>query len=154
MSQQQGFVGSWQVIATDSPGPPNISLATVGADGTVVTSPPPVFPPMDPSGEAIYTSAGHGAWEATGRDSAVVTFVVLTADRQGNPLLTVTVRASVTLDAGRQSWSGEGSRTFTDPGGNIVATELATVRATRIVAATAAGQPPAKPRFRDPNGSL
>ena len=138
MSQQLGFVGSWRVTATDHE-PPELSLGTFGADGTVVTSPRPVFPPFGPSGDEVYTSAGHGAWEATGPDTGIMTFVVLTADRHGNPLITVTVRANGTLAADGQTFSGEGSRTFTDPAGNIVGTEPAIVEGTRIVAgATAA----------------
>jgi hypothetical protein len=134
MADLHGIVGSWRVTATESEGPPSVSLGTFGADGTVISSPPPVFPPMGPSGEAIFTSAGHGAWEATGPDTAVLTFVVLTADQQGNPLITVTVRANGTLGADGQTFSGEGSRTFTDPAGNMVGTEPAVVRGTRIVA--------------------
>ena len=135
MSQQLGFVGSWQVTATDSPGPPNVSLGTFGADGTVVASPPPVFPPQGSSGgESIFTSAGHGAWDATGADTAVITFVVLTADSQGQPLLTVTISANLTLGADGHTFNGEGIRTFADPGGNVVMTEPAIVEGARIVA--------------------
>lgn len=132
MSQQQGFVGSWRVMATD-PEATELSLGSFGADGIVVTSPRPVFPPFGPSGEPIYTSAGHGAWEATGPDTAVATFVVLTADSQGNPSVTATVHASVALGADEGTFAGEGSRTFTDPAGNIVGSQPVTVEGSRIV---------------------
>jgi hypothetical protein len=134
MSQLHGIVGTWRVTEDQAQGPPEVALGTFGADGTAVTSPQPVFPPMGPSREAIFTSAGHGAWEATSPDTAVVTFVVLTADRQGNPLITVTVRAGLALGADGQTFRGEGIRTFADQAGNTEATEATVVRGTRIVA--------------------
>ncbi|MGH2561188.1 MAG: hypothetical protein ACRDJH_19135 [Thermomicrobiales bacterium] len=134
-AEGQGLVGSWRVMAVSPDEPPELSLGTFGADGTVVTSPRPVFPPMPGGpGGVIFTSAGHGAWEATGPDTATVTFVVLTADGQGNQLFTVTVRATGTLGADGQTFSGEGTRTFTDPAGNTMMTQPVVVEATRIVA--------------------
>ena len=135
MAGGQGFVGSWRLTATSAEGPPELSLATIGADGTLLTSPQPVFPSLDGGpGEAIFTSAGHGAWEATGPDTGTYTFVVLIADGQGNLLVTATVRGTVTLGADGQTISGEFTRTFADPGGNTLATEEGTIQATRIVA--------------------
>jgi len=133
MSNQLDFAGSWRVMATD-PETTELSLGTYGADGTVVTSPRPVVPPFGPSEEPIYTSAGHGAWAATGPDTGVATFVVLTADRLGNESVTVTVHASVAFGADRQTFTGEGSRTFADPAGNTVGSQPVTVEGTRIVA--------------------
>lgn len=137
MSELHGLVGSWRVTAAYPPGP-IVSLGTFGADGTAVVAPPPVFPPMDPSGSAIFTSGGHGAWEAIGPETTVLTFVALAADAQGNPRSTVTVRAKLMLGADGQTFRGEGARTFADPAGNIMRTEPAVVHGTRIVA-----EPPA-----------
>lgn len=135
MADGQRFVGSWRVTAISAQGSPELSLATFGADGIAITSPQPVFPASDALGETIFTSAGHGAWVATGPDTAILTFVVLIADGQGTPLLTATARATATLGVDGLTFTGEGTRTFADPGGNTVATEAVTVRATRILAA-------------------
>jgi hypothetical protein len=133
MSEQRGFVGSWRVLATDLQ-PAECSLGTFCADGSVLTSIPPLFPPVGDSSELMLTSGGHGAWAATGPDTAVVTFVVLAKDLHGNRLPTVTVRVNMQLGADGQSWSGEGTRTLTDADGKIVFTMPAIVQATRIVA--------------------
>jgi hypothetical protein len=133
MAGRSGFTGAWLVTATDQD-TPELSLVTFGADGIVLTSPPPVVPPLGPSSEPIYTSAGHGTWESTGPDTAIASFVVLTADQHGNPLVIVTVRARLTLADGGQSWTGEGQRSFADAAGNALATQPAIVTGQRIVA--------------------
>jgi len=131
----QGFVGSWRLTVSEAQAPPFLALGTFGADGTVVVSPPPVVPAA-PHGPAIvvHTSAGHGAWEATGPDTAIVTFMLLAADAEGNPFAIRTVRASLTLDADGQSIDGEFEATIADPAGNVMATESGVIRATRIIA--------------------
>ncbi|MGH2534692.1 MAG: hypothetical protein ACRDJW_20730 [Thermomicrobiales bacterium] len=135
MSRQAGFAGSWRVMAVSPDEPPELSLGTFGADGTVLTSPRPVFPPMPGGpGGVIFTSAGHGAWQATGPNTGIMTFVVLVADGQGNQLFTVTVRANGTLGAGGQTFSGDGTRTFADPAGNTVMIQPVVFEGTRIVA--------------------
>jgi hypothetical protein len=82
----------------------------------------------------VFLSAGHGAWDATGSDTAIFTFADLQADGQGNPDGTGIVRASITLDPDGQAFSGEYVRTFADPAGNTVAIIPGTVQASRIVA--------------------
>jgi hypothetical protein len=135
MSQENNaFVGSWQVTVTPTQGPPVRSLGTFGADGTVVTSPPPVLPRPGAPGGVIFTSAGHGAWAAAGPDAAILTFVAQAADGQGNPFTTMTVRARLTLGAGGQTFGGEGARAFANPAGNVMATDQIAVQATRVVA--------------------
>ena len=131
----QEFVGSWRLNVTEAQAPPFLALGTFGAEGTVVVSPPPVVPPS-PHGPAtvVHTSAGHGAWEAAGPDAAIVTFVLLAADEQGNLFATRTVRASLTLGADGQSFSGKFEATVADPGGNVMATESGVIQATRIIA--------------------
>src|SRR5688572_7230216 len=72
MAEGQGFVGSWRMTVFEPEGPPTLGLATFGADRTVVTAEHPVVtPPIAPG--VVYTSSGHGAWEATGPNTAVVT---------------------------------------------------------------------------------
>jgi hypothetical protein len=135
MSTPSGFVGSWRVIAVSPDEPPELSLGTFGSDGTVVTSPRPVFPPLPGGpGNVIFTSAGHGTWKATGAETGIATFDVLVADGQGNHLFTVTLRANATLGADGQTFRGEGTRAFADPAGTVVMTQPAVVEGTRIVA--------------------
>jgi hypothetical protein len=131
----QELVGSWRLTVTEAQAPPFLALGTFGADGTVVVSPPPVVPPS-PHGPAtvVHTSAGHGAWEVTGADTAIVTFVLLATDEQGNLFATRTIRASLTLGSDGQSFSGEFEATVVDPAGNVMATESGVIQATRIIA--------------------
>jgi DNA-binding transcriptional regulator of glucitol operon len=130
----QGFVGSWRVMVTLPQGPSFPSLVTFGTDGTVTTSNQPVQPSPGAPGQVVFASAGHGAWEATGPDTMVFTFVVLLADGQGNLVGFSTTRATLTLGANGQTFSGEGVPTIADPAGNVMVTFRATVQATRIVA--------------------
>jgi hypothetical protein len=129
------FVGSWRLTVDEAQAPPFLALGTFGADGTVVVSPPPVVPPS-PHGPAtvVHTSAGHGAWEATGLDTAIVTFMLLAADAEGNPFATRTVRAGLMLGTDGQSVSGVFEATVADPAGNVMATESGVIKATRIIA--------------------
>jgi hypothetical protein len=146
----QEFVGSWRLTVTEAQAPPFIALGTFGADGTVVVSPPPVVPPSPHGpGTVVHTSAGHGAWEATGSDTAIVTFMLLAADEEGNPFATRTVRARLTLGTDGQSVSGEFVATIADTAGNTVATEAGTILATRLIA-EAPGTPDTTPMVGTP----
>ena len=129
------FVGSWLLTVAEAQVPPFLALSTFGADGTVVVSPPPVVPPS-PHGPAsvVHTSAGHGAWEATGANTAIVTFMLLAADEQGNLFATRTIRASLMLGTDGQRFNGEFEVTVADPTGNVMATESGAIQATRIIA--------------------
>lgn len=131
--QNNALVGSWQVTVTSPQGGPGSSLGTFGADGTLVTSPPPVLPRPGAPGEVVLASAGHGAWEATGPDAAMLTFVARAVDGQGNPAASMTVRAGIRLGADGRTFSGKGTRAFAGPDGNVLATQQITVQATRIV---------------------
>jgi hypothetical protein len=130
----KGFVGSWQVSVSFAEGPPSRSLGTIDADGTIVASIPPAMPWPGTPGDVLFLSSAHGAWEATGSDSAIVTFVGLVADGQGNLFGTATFRASATLDPDGETFSGSNMVTIADEAGNTVATRQGTIQATRIVA--------------------
>jgi hypothetical protein len=131
-----GFVGAWQVAVTLDQGSPEVSLGTFSADGTVVTAVSPVLPaPPDAPTAVVFTSGGHGVWEATGSGTAIITFVLLLADEQGQPVGTATVRGRLTLDADAQTFRGEVVRTLADPAGTALATIPGDVQGTRIVAA-------------------
>lgn len=134
----QGFVGSWLLTFFEADGPPTLALATFGAEGTVVTAEHPVVTPPIAT-EAIFTSSGHGAWEATGPDTAVFTVVGLGSYGQGILFGTATARATITLGADGQTFSGEVVWTVADREGNPLATFPGTFQATRIVARAPTG---------------
>src|SRR5688500_11690840 len=117
----QGFVGSWRLTVYEAEGPPTLALATLGGDGTVVTAEHPVVTPLVASGP-IFASGGHGAWQATGPDAAILTFVGLGSEGQGSLFGTVTIRAGITLDVDGQAVSGEFVATLADPKGTAMAT--------------------------------
>jgi hypothetical protein len=133
ITEQQGFVGSWLMTFFEEDGPPTLALATVGADGTVITSEHPVVTPPVATG-AIFTSAGHGVWRATGPDTAIVTFVGLGSYGDGALFGTATAKSSITLGADGQSFSGDVVWTVARPDGSVLATYPGRFRATRIVA--------------------
>ena len=132
--QNNALVGSWHVTVTSTQMPPVSSFGTFGADGTLVTSPPPVLPRPGAPGEVVFTSSGHGAWTATGPDAANLTFVGQGVDGKGIPVVVMTVRASLRLSADGKAFSGEGARTFASPGGHVLATDEIVVQAARIAA--------------------
>ena len=144
----QGFVGSWRVAVTPPQGTPFVTLSTFGADGTVLTSTLPAQqpPPGAPSGTVFFSTA-HGAWEATGADTAIATFVHLRASADGQPVGTVTIRLSITLGADADTFGGEYAATLADAAGNVPATPAGTVEATRIVA-----ESPGTPTVGTPTG--
>lgn len=127
--------GSWRVVVSPANGPTQLTLATFSADGTATTSTLPAqpSPPGAPAG-LVFFSTGHGTWEATGPDTANVTFVHLRASAEGQPLGTLTVHRDITLGADGRTFDGEFVSTLADPAGNTLATFSGTVQATRIVA--------------------
>lgn len=140
MARHSGIVGSWWATVFETDGPPTRALFTFGADGTMVTAEHPVVTPPGAPG-VIFTSSGHGAWEATGPESAIFTFIGLGSDGQGHLFGVVTVRGGVTLGADGQTLSGDIVATIADREGNTLATFPMTLQGTRIVAAapTASG---------------
>jgi hypothetical protein len=134
IAAEKGFIGSWQVTVSFAEGPPGRSLGTIDADGTIVVSIPPVMPWPGAAGDVLFLSSAHGAWEATGSDSAIVTFVGLVADGQGTLFGTATIRASITLNPDGETFSGSNTVTIADEAGNTMATRRGTIQGTRIVA--------------------
>ncbi|HEY7032318.1 MAG TPA: hypothetical protein VH482_13350 [Thermomicrobiales bacterium] len=137
------LAGSWRVVVSAADGRTFLTLSTFGADGTVLTSglPAQQAPPGTPPG-VVFVSTAHGAWAATGADTANATFVHLRANADGQPLGTITPRLGITLGADGQTFSGEFVTTLADPAGKTLATFSGTIQATRIVA-EAPGMPPA-----------
>jgi hypothetical protein len=133
MIEGQSFVGSWRMTFFEAAGPPTLGLATFGADGTVVTAEHPVVtPPIAP--EVVFTSSGHGVWQPTGPDTAIVTFVSLGSTGQGTPFGTVTARSNIRVGWDGQTFSGHVVWTIADRDGNPLANCPGTFQATRIVA--------------------
>lgn len=129
----RSFVGSWRMTFFEEDGPPTLALATIGADGTIVAAEHPVVTPPIATG-VVFTSSGHGAWEATGPDTAVFTLVGLGSYGHGILFGTATAHSSITLSADGQTFSGDVIWTIADPEGNELATFPGTFQATRIAA--------------------
>lgn len=124
------FVGAWRVTF-DTPMGPSQSLLTVMADGTVLFSGRPVSPAAGPN-PTTFSSAAHGAWEATGPDTAATTWIGLVTDVDGNFLAVVTDSVEATLDESGNAWRGQYSASVADPNGNVLYVGGSTVEATRI----------------------
>jgi hypothetical protein len=128
----QRFVGSWRLIVSPDQGTPTPTLATVSADGTLVSSSLPVEAALGSPDAVIFVSSTHGAWEATGPETAGCTFVGLAADGQGRQFGSATINSSVKLGPDGQTFARLYHAKVADPDGTVVATEDGTVQATRI----------------------
>jgi hypothetical protein len=126
----QGFVGAWH-LATETPFGASQSLFTVNTDGTVVFSDRPVFPGNEGFPNTFF-SAGHGAWEQTGPDTAAATWLFFMTDGEGNFLGVITDSVEMTLGADGNTWSGPFSSSTADPAGSVLFEGGGTVDATRI----------------------
>ena len=127
-----GFVGTWRVTPVIE-GQATAALTTFNADGTVLTSNPPVqAAPPDLGAGVLVQSVGHGEWAATGERTADVTFVFVQSDGNGNYLGTRTTRGSLELDDDGETWTGTFDATVADAAGSVLFTAAGTVEATRI----------------------
>jgi hypothetical protein len=131
-TDRQGFVGSWHIIFFENAGAPTRGLATISADGTVITSEHPVVTPPMAAGP-VFTSTGHGAWAPTGPDSAIVTFFGLGSLADGALFGTVAAQSSISLSEDGRSFGGEAILTIADPEGVEMAVYPGRFEATRIV---------------------
>jgi hypothetical protein len=143
-----GLVGSWKVSVTvvkqDATFP---GLLTFTSDGIVLADEPP----------SPFETTGHGAWEATGKDSADFTFVALIGSESGTLSATVKVMGSLVYDAGTDTWQGPFTIRITDADGAEVLADDGTFDATRIVveAPSAAAQgPSASPATLKPGDKI
>jgi hypothetical protein len=136
MSQSDtGIVGSWRVtLYPDAGTTPNQALITPSADGTLIATPPAVEQfPLAPEG-VVYVSTCHGAWKATGVNSAAIGFLGQSSNRQGESLGMGSVRSDCELDGDAMTFGGRYAFEMADPTGNIFATEEGMVRGMRITA--------------------
>jgi hypothetical protein len=133
MSDIPAAVGSWHVTVYETDGPPTRGLCTLGADGTMVTAEHPVVTPPGAPG-VIFTSSGHGAWNAAGPDRVIFTFAGLGSDGNGNLYCVVTFRGDITLNGEGTGFAGDVVAGIADPAGATLAVFPLTIDGTRIVA--------------------
>jgi hypothetical protein len=112
-------VGAWILTVDDDPGAPP-TLGEFSAEGTYH--------------DAEYDGLGGiGAWEATGPNSAALTFIQQFPSEDGESGESVTIRATLEVDPDGQSFSGEYTIEFGGEGGPPGEYGPGTVTATRIV---------------------
>ena len=80
-STQPGIVGAWFVTTLLDGAPPSPNMTSFYADGTVLTSNRPVYPPATEGAIPEARSAGHGAWIANADGTVDFTFVVFFPSR-------------------------------------------------------------------------
>ncbi len=117
------IVGSWLVTTTAAK--QNVTfpaLLTFTGDGIVLADEPP----------ALYETTGHGAWAATGKDSADFTFISLVGSESGALSATMKIVGSLTYAADADTWQGTFTYRVTDADGAEVAVDEGTMDAVRI----------------------
>src|SRR5215211_8099319 len=129
---QHGIVGAWFVTTLLGGAPPSPNMTSFYADGTVLTSNRPVYPPAAEGGVPEARSAGHGAWIANDDGTVDFTFVVIVADVNGTYLGQRTLQGHLTLDPSGDSWTAPFTATVTDPSGAVASSGLGSATATRI----------------------
>jgi hypothetical protein len=134
--QQHPAIGSWRIMLTPDGGESeNHALITLLADGSVISSPPPVERfPLAAEG-VIFVSTGHGAWTGTGADRVELGFVGQGTNSRGELEGFGSVYATGQADTGGNSFSGRYHFEIAGPDGTVAATEDGTVRGMRITAA-------------------
>ncbi len=137
----QAAVGWWQLtIATGGP-QTSLSLVTLAADGTAVVADTPVG--SDAQGNVTYASAGHGAWQADGKDGFALTFVEMNVDGEGSLVYIVTIDVQGTVNGDAMSGSFVG--TATGPDGSVFGNFPGTLTGTRITVQPMPSMAPAGP---------
>jgi hypothetical protein len=91
-STQPAIVGAWFVTTHVENQPLSPNMTSFYADGTVLTSNRPVYPPAAAGGTPEARSAGHGAWQPNDDGTVDFTFVVLVSDVNGTYLGTRTLQ--------------------------------------------------------------
>lgn len=122
-STAQSIVGSWLAVPTGVPGqaPGTPSLITFTADGNILFS----------SGIAS-SSGGHGTWARTGDHTVAETYLLIRHNAAGDFIGTAKVRATLTLNATFDGYTGSGRADQFDTQGTLVRSINVTGRATRI----------------------
>jgi len=121
--------GSWLYTVT-IPNPPNapivfLGLETYSAGGGYVEADQLSFTP------GYLATAGHGAWESTGSNTFLLTYMNLTYDATGTATGSSKVRQTTTMT--KNSYSGSGDYHYYDVNGKVVASGTFTIKAKRIL---------------------
>jgi hypothetical protein len=104
-------------------GPTRPFVGTLTSDRTAIISAPGATGTFVPGGADVeFSSAGHGAWQPTGRSSCRVTVVQIDAGADGQ--LSGSSRATVTLRFDRESVTAEGTTDTFDPAGTLVGEDI------------------------------
>jgi hypothetical protein len=127
-----GIVGAWFVTTLLDGAPPSPNMTSFYADGTVLTSNRPIYPPAAEGGVPEARSAGHGAWVANEDGTVDFTFVVFVSDTNGTYLGQRTLQGRLTLDPSTDTWTAPFTATVTDPSGAMVQSSVGSAEATRI----------------------
>lgn len=118
-----GIVGSWLVTTTVVKQASTFpSLLTFTGDGIVLADETP----------SLYETTGHGAWEATGKDSANFTFIALIGSESGALSVQLKVIGSLVYNAAADTWQGPFTIRITDADGAEVLVDEGTFDAVRI----------------------
>ncbi len=127
-----GIVGAWFVTTLLDGAPPSPNMTSFYADGTVLTSNRPVFPPAAEGGVPEARSAGHGAWIANDDGTVDFTFVVFVSDTNGTYLGQRNLQGRLTLDPSTDTWTAPFTASITDPSGAVLQSSVGNAEATRI----------------------
>jgi len=126
---RQNPEGSWlyKVSIPDPPDAPIVFLGTetYSAGGGYVEADQLSFTP------GYLATAGHGAWESTGNNTFLLTYMNLTYDASGNPTGSGKVRQKTKLDG--DQYSGSGDYFYYDLDGKVIASGTFTITAKRIL---------------------
>jgi hypothetical protein len=127
------IVGAWIITTYVEGQPPAMNLTTFYADGNVLTSNSPVFPPAPGDATAEARSAGQGNWIANDGSIDFV-FIVLRADLNGTFSGHREIRGHFTFDAATDTLAGPFTATIVDANGADVRAVSGRGEGTRIVA--------------------
>lgn len=148
-SSGASLIGAWQLAISLTEESPNAalpanqtSLITLFADGNVILANAGQLPLLPPSSGLFFTAA-HGSWEASGPDSADLTFMFLVIDQAGGLSSVNTGTMSITIDPSGDRFTGSLAIGAVSTSGNPTGAQEGTVEGTRIKAAPVDGTPAA-----------
>lgn len=128
-------IGSWLVTFTfeGQPEAELTNLITFTADGNVLAANAGKLPGLPPGAGLTFTEA-HGAWAATGEQTADATLVFLTLDQIGGIASVNTIPTNVEVDQSGDMYTGLAALSMANTGGGSMGGERGTFQATRIKA--------------------
>lgn len=132
-STQSQFPGSWHLTIRPEAGTqPQVSFATMFADGSLIVTPPAVEEfPLAPEG-AVHVGTGHGEWRAHGSDQAAMAFEAQASNSVGHSLGLGRVDADLVIGESGSRFTGTYTFAFRNAGGEVIATEEGIVEGQKI----------------------